>query len=84
MDVKVYEIIKGINQEQEKMKKDLIFLEDDVKRMRRGVWEGYIPLCVLIGTYALMCYNTSYSYSEKVKPTILPVDKNFNTTEFRR
>ena len=40
MDVKVYEIIKGINQEQEKMKKDLIFLEDDVKRMRRGVWEG--------------------------------------------
>ena len=82
MDVKIYEIIKGINQEQEKMKKDLIFLEDDVKRMRREVWEGYIPLCVLIGTYALMCYNSSYS--EEVKPTILSVDKNINTTEFRR
>lgn len=82
MDVKVYEIIKGINQEQEKMKKDLIFLEDDVKRMRREVWEGYIPLCVLIGIYALMCYNSSYS--EEVKPTILSVDKNINTTEFRR
>ena len=81
MDVKVYEIIKKINQEQEQMRKDIIFLENDVKKIRNEFWEGYIPLCVLIGTYALMCYNSSYS---GVKHTIVPLDRPLNTVEFRR
>lgn len=81
MDVKVYEIIKEINQEQEQIRKDIIFLENDVKKIRNEFWEGYIPLCVLIGTYALMCYNSSYS---GVKHTIVQLDRPLNNVEFRR
>ena len=83
MCAKVCGIVQDMNKEQKEMKKDLISLEKDVRKIREKIWESYIPLCVLIGTYALMCYNTSYT-SEKVKPIIVPLDREFNTIEFRR
>ena len=79
-------IVQDLDKQQKEMKEELISLEEDVQKIRAEMWESYIPLFVLIGTYTLMCYNTSYSesYSEKVKPIIVPLDRNFNTNEFRR
>jgi hypothetical protein len=83
MCAKVCEIVQDLDKQQKEMKEDLISLEKDVQKIRDEMWESYIPLFVLIGTYALMCYNTSYT-SEKVKPIIVPLDRDFNTIEFRR
>ena len=83
MGAKVCEIVQDLDKQQKEMKEDLISLEKDVQKIRDEMWESYIPLFVLIGTYALMCYNTSYT-SEKVKPIIVPLDRDFNTIEFRR
>ena len=86
MCAKVCEIVQDLDKQQKEMKEDLISIEKDVQKIRDEMWESYIPLFVLIGTYALMCYNTSYnkSYNEKVKPIIVPLDRGFNTVEFRR
>lgn len=86
MCAKVCGIVQDLDKQQKEMKEELISLEEDVQKIRAEMWESYIPLFVLIGTYTLMCYNTSYSesYSEKVKPIIVPLDRNFNTNEFRR
>lgn len=83
MCAQVCEIVHDLDKQQKEMKEDLISLEKDVQKIRDEMWESYIPLFVLIGTYALMCYNTPYN-SEKVKPIIVPLDKEFNTIEFRR
>ena len=86
MCAKVCGIVQDLDKQQKEMKEELISLEEDVQKIRAEMGESYIPLFVLIGTYTLMCYNTSYSesYSEKVKPIIVPLDRNFNTNEFRR
>ena len=82
MDDKVCKILGEMDKEQKKMKEDLTSLEDDVKRMKDRYWEGYFPLYFLIGSYALMCYTSSYS--KKAEPIIVPLDRDFNTIEFRR
>ena len=82
MFAKVSEIVQDLDKQQKEMKKDIETLEKDIQKMRKVSWEEYIPLFVLIGTYTIMCYNTPYS--EKAKPIIVPLDRDFNTVEFRR
>ena len=58
MCAKVCGIVQDLDKQQKEMKEELISLEEDVQKIRAEMWESYIPLFVLIGTYTLMCYNT--------------------------
>ena len=76
-------MIDIIDEEQKKMKKDIVLIEEDIQELKMKFWEGFVPLCILVGTYTLLCYN---SKSSPDHPMIIEPLSDYpkNLTEFRR
>ena len=83
MGTEVCKMIDIIDEEQKKMKKDIFLIEEDIQEMKMKFWEGFVPFCVLIGTYTLISYNSKSSPDHPI--IIEPLsDYPKNLTEFRR
>ena len=83
MGTEFCKMIDIIDEEQKKMKKDIVLIEEDIQEMKMKFWEGFVPFCVLIGTYTLISYN---SKSSPDHPIIIESLSDYpkNLTEFRR
>ena len=82
MGTEVCKMIHVIDEEQKKMKEDIIHIEEDIQDMKMKFWEGFVPLCVIIGTYTLLSYNSkSLEHPMIIEPLS---DYPKNLTEFRR
>ena len=83
MGTEVCKMIDIIDDEKKKMKKDIVLIEEDIQEMKMKFWEGFVPFCVLIGTYTLISYNSKSSPDHPI--IIEPLsDYPKNLTEFRR
>ena len=82
MGTEVCKMIDIIDEEQKKMKKDIVLIEEDIQELKMKFWEGIIPLCVLIGTYTLLSCNSKSSEHPMIIEPLSDYPKNL--TEFRR
>ena len=82
MGTEVCKMIHVIDEEQKKMKEDIIHIEEDLQEIKMKFWEGIVPLCVLVGTYTLLCYNSKDQTHPMIIEKLTEYPKNL--TEFRR
>ena len=75
-------MIDIIDEEQKKMKKDIVLIEEDIQEMKMKFWEGFVPLCVLVGAYTLLSYNSKSTEHPMIIEPLSDYPKNL--TEFRR
>ena len=82
MGTEVCKMIHIIDEEQKRMKKDIVLIEEDIQEMKMKFWEGIVPLCILVGTYTLLYYNSKNPEHPMIIEKLTDYPKNI--TEFRR